>query len=144
MTGLLTTRAARTAFVWCAAYTALVDADERERRRTEMLGHLWEHEQHDLPVLRRLVLGCVDDLRWCDTVRRGAGGRGLLTTAVFGATGGLVTAGFFVMVGVLVSFMGAIQQFRNVPMVLATIVFLAWTAGRLIAGARRRRTLSSY
>ncbi len=60
-------RPSRAAWFWCLVHTALVPEPARGRRRTEVLGHLWESEAAGLPswrVLSPTGRGVVDDVAW--------------------------------------------------------------------------------
>lgn len=65
-------RSARLAWLWCLAYTIPVGPDLRDRRRDELLSHLWESEAAGVPAHRLLgavLRGAGDDLLW--SLRRG-------------------------------------------------------------------------
>lgn len=70
-------RTTRMAWTWCVAYTAAVPPARRERRRLEVLSHLWLSEQSALApraVLWATARGAADDVTWAFRV----GGRRLL------------------------------------------------------------------
>ena len=62
----------RVVAAWCRAYTTLVPADARDRRREEIDSFVWEAKEAGLST-RRVFLGAlkgaVDDLHWCQTQR---------------------------------------------------------------------------
>jgi len=65
-------RSARLAWLWCLLYTAPVRPDLRDRRRDELLSHLWESEAAGVQGIRLLsaaLRGVLADLSW--SVRRG-------------------------------------------------------------------------
>ena len=60
-------RGARLAWAWCVAYTAVVPAPSRLRRREEIRSHLWESEQERVTsgqIVSAVVRGVLDDLGW--------------------------------------------------------------------------------
>lgn len=65
-------RSARFAWLWCLVYTAPVRPDLRDRRRDELLSHLWESETAGVQGIRLLsatLRGLASDLSW--SLRRG-------------------------------------------------------------------------
>jgi hypothetical protein len=65
-------RSSRVLWGWCLAYTTLVPAAPRERRRQEILGHLWEAERAGLrprQLASAAARGLGHDLSWA--LRRG-------------------------------------------------------------------------
>ena len=62
----------RLATAWCRAYTTMVPADPRARRREEIESFVWEARSAGLSGLR-IVIGAIkgafDDLRWCRAER---------------------------------------------------------------------------
>lgn len=63
----LSRRSSRAVWVWCVAYTALAAPRSRERRRGELLSHLWESEWSHIPswrVASAAFRGAVSDVVW--------------------------------------------------------------------------------
>jgi hypothetical protein len=143
MNRTLGSRSARVAFEWVIAYTCLVEGEVRERRRDEMLAHLWESERCRSSLLPRTIIGSVHDLVWCHDVRRQAGQPGLAAAAFIGETGGLVTSAAMLGLTVVVSLF-----VHQVPIVLpacAGAVFCVWVLAAIVRRcAHNSRTLSSY
>lgn len=60
-------RTTRAAWRWCLVYTTLVPELHRDRRRAELLSHLWESERAALPgraLARATIRGSLDDVTW--------------------------------------------------------------------------------
>jgi hypothetical protein len=65
---VLTERARRAVWRWCIVYTALAPREQRDRRRTELAGHLYESQragQAGRQVVGAALAGAVDDVSWC-------------------------------------------------------------------------------
>jgi hypothetical protein len=143
MSMTLPDRQARLAFMWVVAYTSLVTEDARLRRREEMLSHLLHLPRRSGGQLRRSVRGSVADLQWCSEVRRHAGRPGLITAAVVGETGGLVTAGVLMLTTVLLAI--TIHHATEALAGLAGLVFIFWLVSRHSRHRSERKTsLSSH
>ena len=92
----LTHRSSRMAWLWCVAYTALVPARERERRRREVTSHLWEAEQQRISSRRiagATIRGVIDDLGWVSVSTCRAFAHSLTTPLPYVTAAGLVTVG---------------------------------------------------
>ncbi|MCU1589444.1 MAG: hypothetical protein JWP11_700 [Frankiales bacterium] len=93
--------ASRWVWRWCVVYTACVPGPRRDRRRREILSHLWESEQAAVSqreVLLAFARGIADDLAWSVAAGVGAIGRVLLTPTPY-----VVLAGACPIVSWLVS-----------------------------------------
>lgn len=64
---ILQRRLSGVAWLWCLLHTAVVPEPARSRRRTEVLGHLWESECVGIRswrVLSATARGAGDDVTW--------------------------------------------------------------------------------
>src|ERR1044071_6425032 len=67
----LTARTSRMIWRWCVAYTVLAPREQRERRRDEILDHLFESERvghRARSVLAAALAGLADDVSWASGV----------------------------------------------------------------------------
>ena len=70
---VLDARSSRLVWRWCVAYTAIAPRDQRDRRRSELIDHLYESQragQSQRAVLGAALAGVADDVSW--SVRLGA------------------------------------------------------------------------
>jgi len=64
---VLDARSSRLVWRWCVAYTSIAPRDQRERRRTELIDHLYESQragQAQRAVLAAALAGAADDVSW--------------------------------------------------------------------------------
>jgi hypothetical protein len=64
---VLHARSSRLVWRWCVAYTSIAPRDQRERRRAELIHHLYESQQAGQPqraVLGAALAGAADDVSW--------------------------------------------------------------------------------
>lgn len=64
---VLQERGSRIIWRWCVAYTSIAPREHRERRRSELIDHLYESQQTGQPqraVLGAALAGAADDVSW--------------------------------------------------------------------------------